>query len=57
MRRYLGARAVFATVCFARGLVRPATVVQVLFWLGLGIYTTVRSLQWLFRVTLHRRVA
>jgi hypothetical protein len=57
MRRYLGARAVFASVSFARGLARLATVVQVLFWLGLVIYAAVQSLMWLFRAALHRRVA
>src|SRR5260370_39883497 len=57
MRRYLGARAVFASAFFARGLVRLAMTIQVFFWLGLSIYAAMRSLQWLFRVALHRRVA
>jgi hypothetical protein len=57
MRRYLGARAVFASIFFARGLVRLATAIQFLFWLGLSSYAAVRSLQWLFRTTLRRGVA
>src|SRR5882762_10998146 len=38
MRWYLGTRAVFAAVFFSRELVQVAARVQVLFWLGLGIY-------------------
>jgi hypothetical protein len=57
MRRYLAARGIFAPAFLALRIPHLGTMLQALFWLGLGCYAALRSLQWLLRAARRRLIA